>query len=182
MGMTKDEFYNLLEAGENVPVLVNFCIDQPNHISLLMDIAISDSRQGTWRSMWVADKVHEQHPELILPFLEEMIEAAKTMKSESKLRHLLKIISQNKIPEKHLSYMLDYSIEQLTNVERPVAIRVHAMQILFQISEQEPEFKPELIQLIEHEMEYHATGGIQARGKQLLKKLKNAETYQKPMR
>lgn len=182
MVMTKDEFYNLLESGENVPVLVNFCVDQPNNINLLMDIAISDSRKGTWRSMWVADKIHEQHPELILPFLEQMIEATKTMGDESKLRHLLKIISLNKVPEKHLSFLLDYSIQQLTNVDRTVAIRVHAMQILFQISVQEPDFKPELIQLIEHEMEYHATGGIQARGRQLLKKLKNAETYQNPMR
>ena len=35
----------------------------------------------------------------------------------------------------------------------------------------EPEFKQELIQLIEHEMEFHSTAGIKSRGKKLLKKL-----------
>lgn len=45
------------------------------------------------------------------------------------------------------------------------------MQILFEISEYEPGFKPELIQLIEHEIEYHASPGIISRGKSLLSTL-----------
>lgn len=172
--MTKGELYNLLIAGENVPILVDFFVEQPDQINHLIDLALLDTRKGTWRAMWITDKIHEQRPELITPFLEQMHESIKTINDESKLRHLLKIISLNDIPENHLSYLLDYSIQQLTNAERPVAIRVHAMQILFQISEQEPDFKPELIQLIEHEMEYHATGGIKSRGKRLLKKLRKS--------
>ena len=45
------------------------------------------------------------------------------------------------------------------------------MQILFNISEREPELKHELIQLIEHEIEYHSSAGIKSRGSKLLRKL-----------
>jgi len=45
------------------------------------------------------------------------------------------------------------------------------MQILYNISEKEPELKPELIDVIENEMELHPTPGILSRGKKILKKL-----------
>jgi hypothetical protein len=46
------------------------------------------------------------------------------------------------------------------------------MQVLYGISENEPDFKPELIQIIEQEMEYRPTPGIISRGSKLLKKLR----------
>ncbi|HKJ43495.1 MAG TPA: hypothetical protein VKA27_15465 [Sunxiuqinia sp.] len=172
--MTKDELYNLLISGQNVPILANFFVDHPDQIEQIIDLALYDTRRGTWQAMWIADKIHERRPAFINCYFDRMVEATKILKDNSKLRHLLKIISLNDIPEKHLPYLLDYSIEQLTNAEHPVAIRVHAMQILYQISEQELGFKPELIEIIEHEMEYHATGGIKARGKRLMKRLRNS--------
>ena len=171
--MTRDEFYKLLESGENVRILTDFLLEHPNQIDQLVDIALNDPRKGMWRAMWIIDKIHEKSPKLIRPHINRMIEAIESISDDSKLRHLLKIISLNKIPQQHLSFLLEYGINELTNAERPVAIRVHAMQILFEISKQEPDFKQELIQLIEHEMEYHATGGINSRGKRLLKKLYN---------
>jgi hypothetical protein len=45
------------------------------------------------------------------------------------------------------------------------------MQILFNIAQKEPDFSGELIELIEHEMEYHGSAGIASRGGKLLKKL-----------
>lgn len=169
--MNRDELYELLLSGENVPILSNFLADDPHLLEQLIEIAVSDPKKETWRAFWIVDKIHEKKPELIQPYLGKMIKALETIDNPSKLRHLLKVISLNMIPEESLSFLLDYSIQKLTDPGFPIAVRVHAMQILYAISEQEPEFKPELIQLIEHEMEYHTSGGINARGKNLLKKL-----------
>lgn len=68
--------------------------------------------------------------------------------------------------------MLDFCIHHFTTAEEPIAVRVHAMQILYNISETEPDFKPELIHIIEHELEYHSSAGIKSRGGKLLKKLR----------
>jgi hypothetical protein len=45
------------------------------------------------------------------------------------------------------------------------------MQILFNIAQKEPDFSGELIELIEHELEYHGSAGLASRGKKILKKL-----------
>jgi hypothetical protein len=83
----------------------------------------------------------------------------------------LKLISLNDIQEENMAVLLNFSIEVFTNAAEPVAVRVHAMQILFNIAQKEPDFSGELIELIEHELEYHGSAGLASRGKKILKKL-----------
>ncbi|MGQ7868148.1 hypothetical protein [Sunxiuqinia sp. sy24] len=169
--MTREYFHTLLASGEMVVSLTNYLMDHPKEISQLIHIGLHEPQKGSWRALWVADKIHEKKPELIRPFLPLLHKALPTVTDESKLRHLLKIISLNPIPADQLTFLLDFCIGELTNAARAVAIRVHAMQLLFEISMAEPEFQAELIQLIEHEMAFHASPGILSRGKKLLKKL-----------
>jgi hypothetical protein len=169
--MERDELYTMLQSCENVMILTRYLIDYPQQIEQLIDIGLNDPNKETWRAFWIADKIHEKKPKLIQPYIEGMVDALGSIDNPSKLRHLLKLISLNDIPEEKLSFLIDYGIQKMTDPTNPVAIRVHAMQILYAISEQEPGFKLELIQMIEHEMEYHTSGGINARGKSLLKKL-----------
>ena len=169
--MKREEFFGLLDSWDNIHLLIRYLIDYPKHIDVLFEIGFDEKEAKSWRAIWLADKIHEKHPELIEPYIAWMIEALKTAKNESKIRHLLKLVSLNPLPEHELSFLLNYSIENFTNADVPVAIRVHAMQTLYEISELEPEFKHELIPLIEHEMEFHATAGIISRGKRILRKL-----------
>ncbi|MGQ8338838.1 hypothetical protein ACUNWD_19935 [Sunxiuqinia sp. A32] len=169
--MTNQEFYDLLDSWENIEVLLQYLIDYPKHIRTLIDIGLKDSRSSSWRAIWLADKIHEKQAHLIQPYIPELITSLRYINNESKKRHLLKLISLNKMPEEELSFLLEYCINEFTAAERPIAIRVHAMQVLFEISELEPDFKAELIQIIEHEKEYHGSAGIHSRGNKLLKKL-----------
>jgi predicted nucleic acid-binding OB-fold protein len=70
-----------------------------------------------------------------------------------------------------MAILLNFCIEVFTNAAEDIAVRVHAMQILFNIARKEPDFAGELIELIEHEMEYHGSAGISSRGRKLLKRL-----------
>ncbi len=169
--MTRDEFYDLLDSWDNIYLLIDYLVDNPKHIDMVFEIGFGEKEAKSWRAIWLADKIHEKNPELIQPYIPWMIEDLKTTKNESKIRHLLKLISLNPIPEHEMSFLLEYCIANFTNAEIPVAIRVHAMQTLYEISELEPDFKHELMEMIEHEMDFHATAGINSRGKKLLKKL-----------
>jgi hypothetical protein len=169
--MNKEKLQDLLASGENISILADFFLSHPIQIEQLMDIALKVEGKGSWRAIWVADRVHEKEPELIKPYIPRMVDALENMVDESKLRHLLKLISLNDIPSEKISMLLDFCLREFTDAERPVAIRVHAMQILYEISELEPDFKDELAQVIEHEMEYHGSAGISSRGKMILKKL-----------
>jgi hypothetical protein len=169
--MTRHELLDLLMAWENLEIISQELVHYPENFEVLMEIALYSDHPKSWRAAWLADKINDKHPKLIIPFIEKMIQRLKTAINHSKKRHLLKLLSMHEIPEIHLSFLLDYCLRCFTSAAEPIAVRVHAMQILYNISEKEPEFKPELFSLIQHERELHPTAGIHARGKKLAGKL-----------
>lgn len=168
----KQKHWELLETWENMQMLLADVDNYPFHFSTLMEIALADDHKHSWRAAWIADKIHDKLPELFLPYREKIIEKLNTGLSQGSKRHFLKLLSLNEIPEQHYSFLLDFCIETLTSAKDPPAIRVHAMQILYNISELESDFKPELLAIIEHELEYHSTAGISSRGSKIVKKLR----------
>ncbi len=171
--MTKEDLIELLDSWENMEIMVKKIINNPNYFRLLLDIALYNKEQKSWRAAYVVDKIHDITPELLLPFLDEMTLQLKEEKNSSKKRHFLKLISMNTIAKKHQVFLVDYCLITLKSDKEPPAVRVHAMQILFNISENEPELKSEILAAIEHEMRYHSTAGIISRGSKLAKKLRN---------
>ena len=169
--MTENELYTLILSWENIALVVRHISDFPENLDRLMSIATNDEQDKSWRAMYLAEIIHEKHPELIVPFLPVMTEFLLTTQNASKKRHLLKLISLNDIPEEKLALLLNFCIEEFTNAVEPIAVRVHAMQILFNIAQKERDFTGELISLIENEIEFHGSAGISSRGGKLLKKL-----------
>lgn len=169
--MTENEIQKLIQSWENIALLVRYIANYPEHLALIMTKVLDDSQPENWRAAWMVDKIHEQHPELVVPYLQTMTDFVLTTQNTGKKRHLLKLISMNEIQEENLAVLLNFCIEVFTNAAEPVAIRVHAMQTLFNIAQKEPDFSGELVELIEHEMEYHGSAGLASRGKKLVKKL-----------
>ncbi|WP_053179479.1 hypothetical protein [Sunxiuqinia dokdonensis] len=169
--MKQTDFYALLDTWENIHVLVDYLIEYPDQIEDLVDIGLNAPQKETWRAVWIMDRIHEKKPELVRAYIPRFIEALPLTNHESKLRHLLKLVSLNPLPQDQLGMLWDFGLGVFADASRPIAIRVHAMQLLFEITETVPDLKPELMQLIEHEMEFHGSAGIRSRGKKLLKKL-----------
>jgi len=170
--MTKEDLLELISSWENLGLITSEMITNPAKLSLLMEVSLYSDHPRSWRATWVADKIHDKRPELIVPFLGKMIRQMKRETHASKKRQFLKLISMHEIPEGHLSFLMDYCMNCFLSANEPVSIRVYALQILFNISEREPLFKSELLSLIEHEMELHPAAGVRARGRNLAKKLK----------
>lgn len=171
--MNEDKLQSLILSWENLNLVVRHISDHPEHLDVLMKIALDDSQPQNWRAIWMVDKIHEKHPELVWPYLESMTNFLLTTQNSSKKRHLLKLISLNTLQEDKLGHLLNRCIDIFSNSAEPVAVRVHAMQVLFNIAQKEPDFSGELIELIEHEMEYHGSAGIASRGKKILRKLRS---------
>ena len=169
--MTKNDLLEVIDSWENLELAIQEIGNNAEQLPVLMNLALYSSEPKSWRAAWMADKIHDQYPHLIIPWLDQMIPALKNNLQSGKKRHFLKLISQNKIDKKHYLFLMDYCLEAFTSGKEPVAVRVHAMQILFNLSENEPDFKPELLAIIEHEMELHPSAGIHSRGKKLAKEL-----------
>jgi len=170
--MTENEVQSLIQSWENIALLVRYIADYPEHLDIIMTKVFDDRQPENWRAAWMVDKIQERHPELVFPYLQAMTDFVLTTQNAGKKRHLLKLISLNDIQEENMAVLLNFCIEVFTNAAEPVAVRVHAMQVLFNIAQKEPDFSGELIELIEHEMEYHGSAGLASRGKKLLKKLR----------
>ena len=138
----------------------------------LMQLALYSKHRNSWRALYLADKLHDTHPGLIRPYLEKMIEQLKVEEHHAKRRILLKLIGANEVPRQYFGFLVNHCMDTFTAAKEPAANRVHALQILYNISDVEPELKPELAEVIQHEMEYHSTPAIRARGRNLLKKLR----------
>jgi len=87
--MTENELFDLLQSGENAPLIANHFSIHPEGIETLMNLALTDGPDSSWRAAWLADKVHEKHPDLIVPYLPAMINfALKTANSGKKRQSL----------------------------------------------------------------------------------------------
>jgi len=169
--ISENELSVLIQSWENMALVMKHISDFPQHLNILMNLALDDSDPRNWRAAWMVDRIHEKHPELVIPYLPAMTDFLLTTQNAGKKRHLLKLISLHPIPEDRMVTLLNYCIDVFTAANEPIAVRVHAMQILFNIAQEEPDFGGELIDLIEHEIEFHGSAGISSRGRKLLKTL-----------
>lgn len=170
--MKEQELYDLLDTWENIQIVTQQIIHNPSYFDVLMSIALHHTKQRSWRAAYLADKIHDNSPALLIPYLPAIIEKLEIEHNTSKRRHWLKLISMNKIEEQYFGKLFDYCFEAFTAGKEAVAVRVHALQILYNISESEPDLKPELLQIIEHELEQHPTAGIRSRGNKIASKLR----------
>ena len=168
--MTEKQILELLDAWENLGLLTKE-LANPTGFGVLVKTALYNPSPKSWRAAYVVDLIHDDHPELLQPYLNEMILQLKKEQNNGKKRHFLKLISRNKPDEAFHGFLFDYCLTVFTSAKEAIAVRVNAMQILYNISEAEPGLKPEILAIIEHEMEYHATAGILSRGKKLAAKL-----------
>lgn len=165
--MDRHDLIELLDVWENFDLIIEKIQQQPRYLELLFDIALNSTYPNKWRAAWVADKINEKYPELVRPYIEELDTTLIPEIDSSTKRHILKLISLHPIPERHHSNLLNYCFDCMASAKEPVAVRVHAMQILYNISEQVPDLKPELLAIIQHELEIQESPAMKARGKKL---------------
>lgn len=170
--MTKDEMLDMIVSWENLPFLITGITENRINISLLAEIAFQSNHPKSWRAAWLMDKIHEEKPALVSPFITDMIQQIKKEQNVGKKRHFLKLISMGNIPSEEQGFLFDYCLKAFCSEKEPLAVRVHAMQIIYNISETETGLKPEVLAIIEHEMENHASAGIVSRGRKLARKLR----------
>lgn len=170
--MTSDELLEVINSWENLAFTIKEIENHPEHFHTLMEIALNGKSNKSWRAAWMADKIHDKNPGLLLPYIDGIIKRVKIKIDGGRLRHFLKLLSMHPIPEAEQSFFLDFCLNLLTSDKEPPAIRVHAMQILYNLSESEPDLKPEILAVIENEIELHSTPGIISRGTKLVRKLR----------
>ena len=150
---------------------VAHCIgDSEKEFGRLMDIVLHGREPVVQRAAWAMDACMEAHPEFLLPYVETLIEALPRFSNNGVIRQVVKALVALNIPEEYEGQLADFCFCRLQSAEVPVAIKVHCMQILANITVLHPDLAGELRTVIIEQIPRNSVG-FASRGRKILKQL-----------
>ncbi len=154
---------------KNVDYIIHSMGDNEDYFAEIIRLILTDTDPIPQRASWVADGVCLKYPALIEKHLPALIEALPSFTHSGTRRNILKIISRTNIPEDYQGVLIDMCFNLLADTDEPVAVRVHAMQIIANHLPEYPELANELREVIEDQAD-KSSPGLRARGRKILGK------------
>jgi 8-oxo-dGTP diphosphatase len=148
-------------------------LENPAIFMKLFEYSFSPDKKLAFRASWTLTKVCDRFPEIIYPYLEQIVKNLTKINNESTLRSFLRIISLSdldKINSIQQGLLADFCFNILNSGSSAIAVKAYTMEILYKLSLIYPEFANELSTSITILME-DGSAGITARGRMILRKL-----------
>jgi 8-oxo-dGTP diphosphatase len=164
---------NRMMSRKEAEWVADLAIENQAVFKKLLDYSIKGDKKLAFRSTWTLSKVCDKYPELIDPYLTDIISRINDFDNESVQRSFLRIISLkdlNAIDKKFHGILAEYCFSKLNSGFSAIAIKAYSMEILFNLTSIYPELANELVPAIQILTE-DGSAGILARGKNILKKL-----------
>ena len=159
-----------IPSGIGKDLLIREVIKSDSHFFTLLQLTLHEKDPLAWRACWVLDGSDERKPGLARKHIGTIVKALPDLESLGALRSLLRMLSRYEIPEKHQGLLIDLCFSYLVSELYPVAVKVHAMQIIYQHVLIYPELKDELMAVIEDQIANNSVG-FKSRGRRLIKQM-----------
>ena len=154
----------------------DICLKSTEYTQHLWEIAIENSYPASWRAAWVYAKVADINPEMAKPHVLEIPKLLLAFTHDGQKRELLKVILLFPLIEQDMGLILNICFDWLASPKETAAVRVHSMQIVYEISKVEPDLQPEL-KLMLLQLMPDAEPGMLSRGTKILAKLSNVDVW-----
>ncbi|MGE5425063.1 MAG: hypothetical protein ACM3N9_06845, partial [Syntrophothermus sp.] len=112
----------------------------------------------------------EKMPDLLLPWIETMTAGLPSYSHDGMKRVTLRMLMRSPLPIQNLGLLMNTCFDWLTSPDEAVASKVYAMEILYRMSQAEPDLKKELADSIEWRMN-EETAGFRSKGRKILQKI-----------
>lgn len=143
----------------------------PERFSVLIRHMLEDEYRISQRAAWVVTHVLERHPHLVRPHLERMVHHLRNPDQHDAVRrNTLRALQYVDLPEALWGEVADIGFQYLADPNEPVAVRIFAMSVVWNICRNVPELKQELKLIIEDQWD-HATAGFRSRGRKILREI-----------
>jgi hypothetical protein len=154
-----------------VDLTANMVYDEPSLLKPLIEVSWLNQDPWSNRASRVVSVCCCRYPELLKPYPASIIQKFTTLNSEGVIRNYLKIFAEVpvKLTDKYKSILLNLCFDYLTK-SYAVAIKVYSMEILYNLSDEIPDIKGELYNLIEEQLP-ESSPGFRSRGGKILKRL-----------
>ena len=150
--------------------MVGLIEGKPELFADFMTIYFANEEPVSRRAAWAIDNYAERHPEVLEPYLEIMVEALSGFGHSALKRHTLRMLSRSPLPKENLGKLINICFDLLVSPPEAPSIKVYCMEILYRVSESEPDLKKELADSIEWRMN-EESAGFRSRGRKILKDL-----------
>jgi len=168
---TLEELLLLETSRRNTDLVADIIIRKPELFEELFSVFVRNEEPVSRRAAWVIDTVSEKHAGLIRPHLHEIIDLLPAFRHDGLKRHSMRILARSPLPsEIFLGELIRISFEWLLSPKESIAVKVHCMEILYRISQIEPDLKKELADSIEWRLN-EESAGFKNLGQKMLKKL-----------
>jgi hypothetical protein len=151
----------------NTNYIASYIKNDPKLFKELMTYVFEGERPLPLRAAWVASVITDEYPEMLTPYLDKLFAELKNFSHSGVRRMFLRYLATITIPEQYQGLLFDDCYTWLLSKDEPPAVKVHSMQILLNISRNEPDLLREL-KLVLEELTNHDSAGIQSRAKYLV--------------
>ena len=117
--------------------LATSAIENPAVFNKLFQYSFGKEKRLAFRASWILTKVCDRYPEIIYPFMSQIIESLPKLDNESTLRSFLRIISLSdfeKIKEWQHGLLTDLCFSILNSGFSAIAVKAYSMEILYKLT------------------------------------------------
>lgn len=142
----------------------------PQRFAQLMALFFTAGYRIQQRASWAVMHCVDQHPELVGPYLEKMVDLLDQPVHDSVKRNTTRILRHVPIPVSLYGNAVNHCFRLLADPASTPAIKVYSMYVLLRIVRDEPELAPELRLTIEENLP-HSSKGFQSAARNVLQAL-----------
>ncbi len=158
------------QSRRNTDLVSGLILQKPDIFDHLMALFLRNEEPLSRRAAWVIDTFTEKKPCLLQPYIPDIIAALPGLKHDGMKRHSLRMIARSDIPDEQTGELMNICFEWLQSVHEAIAAKVYCIDILYRLSQTEPDLKTELADSIEWRLN-EGSPGFRNHGAKVLAKL-----------
>ena len=170
MEKAPEQLKELLESGHSKAItnkVIELVGEDPLAFDALMELFFSDDWCMNQRASWPIPYIVKKHPHLIDPYLARMVEHLEHPVHNAVVRNSIRLFQDIQLPDGLEGKVYQICFNLLRNIKEPVANKVFAMTVMYNIGLKYPELLTELKIILENQIDYEKAG-FKSRGRKIL--------------
>lgn len=144
----------------------------PQLIEELFQLSLKQQAQLSMRASRVFDICCETQPEIAAAYSDRIVEHLPQLHHDSVKRNFLHILTRSHQPlsERNWTQLLGCALDWLVSPQQPTAVRAYCMDVLYNLAQEEPELKSEVIYALETAC-IESSAAVRGRAKRFMRAL-----------
>lgn len=166
-----EDILRMETSRRNTDVVADFVFQEAGIFDELLSLFLKNEDPVNRRAAWVIDVVTEKNPGHLPRVIPGIISNLHRFTHDAMKRHSLRMLIRSDLEQVRNGRFINLFFDWLTNPGESVSAKVYSMEILYRLSQAEPDLKGELADSIEWRMN-EESAGFRNRGRKILKKLR----------